>query len=151
MYKLALGFNFALVLALAALPALAELQPFSTDGCSHFPDGTNEQPTLWRDCCVAHDAAYWAGGDWSSRVLADRQLELCVLATDQALVGNIMFLGVRVGGSPFWPTRFRWGFGWPYGRGYQPLTEIELRQVNALWPAQVARPAYIFRPADVTE
>lgn len=143
--------TWTLVTLLVALPAMAELAPFSTDGCSQFPDGTHDQPSLWRDCCVAHDAAYWAGGDWHSRVWADRQLEQCVLAKNQALVGNIMFLGVRVGGSPFWPTRFRWGYGWPYGRGYQPLSEAELRQVNALWPAQVARPAYIFRPAGVTE
>ena len=146
-------YKFALIisLGLASASVLADLQPFSTDGCSRFPDGTSRQPTLWRDCCVAHDAAYWAGGDWHSRIVADQQLEHCVIEKDQSLVGNIMFLGVRVGGSPFWPTRFRWGYGWPYGRGYQPLSKAELRQVNALWPAQVARPAYIFRPDGVTE
>src|SRR5262245_15908951 len=30
--------------------------PFTTDGCSTFPDGA------WKSCCVTHDYAYWCGG-----------------------------------------------------------------------------------------
>ena len=36
-----------------------------------------------------------------------------------------MLGGVRVGGSPYWPTQFRWGYGWPYPRGYQALSPDE--------------------------
>ncbi|WP_216662021.1 hypothetical protein [Niveibacterium sp. COAC-50] len=48
---------------LAASVAWADtLKPFTTDGCSSFPDGTPWQQTLWLDCCVKHDIAYWIGG-----------------------------------------------------------------------------------------
>lgn len=33
-----------------------------------------------------------------------------------------MLSGVRVGGSPYWPTKFRWGYGWSYPHGY---TEVQ--------------------------
>jgi len=35
-----------------------EIQPFSSDGCSAFPDGTLSQNELWLSCCTAHDYAY---------------------------------------------------------------------------------------------
>jgi hypothetical protein len=37
---------------------------------------------------------------------------------------------VRVGGSPYWPTRFRWGYGWPWPRGYRALTPAERDQIQ---------------------
>jgi hypothetical protein len=43
-----------------------------------------------------------------------------------------MFAGVRVGGSPYFPTPFRWGYGWSYPRGYGALSEQELAQVIKL-------------------
>ncbi|MDP5238689.1 hypothetical protein Q9Q94_04070 [Uliginosibacterium sp. 31-16] len=108
--------------------------PFSTDGCSEFPDGTPSQKTLWRDCCVAHDLAYWAGGSYAERMTADRELERCVGAVGEPAIAALMLAGVRVGGSPFWPTRFRWGYGWPWGRGYKALSHEERKQVEALSP-----------------
>jgi len=41
-----------------------------------------------------------------------------------------MYGGVRIGGSPYWPTKFRWGYGWPYLRGYKPLTFEEKIQLD---------------------
>ena len=46
-------------------------------------------------------------------------------------IAAIMLAGVRVGASPYWPTRFRWGYGWPYFRGYKPLSTSEKRAVKA--------------------
>jgi len=43
-----------------------------------------------------------------------------------------MLAGVRVGGTPYLPTRFRWGYGWPWPRGYRALTDIERQQVENL-------------------
>ena len=43
-----------------------------------------------------------------------------------------MLAGVRVGGTPFLPTKFRWGYGWPYPRFYGELTTDELQQVKYL-------------------
>jgi hypothetical protein len=34
-------------------------------------------------------------------------------------------MGVFVGGTPFLPTPFRWGYGWPYFRGYGVLSTEE--------------------------
>jgi len=44
----------------------------------------------------------------------------------------LMLAGVRVGGTPYLPTRFRWGYGWPFFRGYQPLNADELKQIETL-------------------
>ena len=41
-----------------------------------------------------------------------------------------MLIGVRVGGSPIFPTRFRWGYGWEWPRWYGPLSAEELLQVE---------------------
>jgi hypothetical protein len=51
-----------LVLALfSAGPATtyaAELTPFSSDGCSMFPDVSGENSDLWLSCCKDHDLSY---------------------------------------------------------------------------------------------
>lgn len=108
----------------------AEISPFRTDGCSLFPDGTPDQPELWLDCCRAHDLAYWRGGTYGERLEADRELEACVLEAGEPEIAKIMLAGVRVGGSPFLPTSFRWGYGWPYLRGYEPLSVAERAAVQ---------------------
>ncbi|MCW8126383.1 FAD-binding oxidoreductase [Microbulbifer halophilus] len=121
-----------LAAALLALPAgAADLKPFTTDGCSAFPDGTAEERELWLDCCIAHDLAYWKGGTYAERLAADRELELCVADQGKPELGRLMRAGVRVGGSPFLPTSFRWGYGWNYPRFYGPLSENERARVEA--------------------
>ena len=107
----------------------ADILPFSTDGCSAFPDGHAEDDTLWRDCCIAHDLAYWAGGSYADRQAADEALALCVADVGEPEIARLMLAGVRVGGSPFFPTSYRWGYGWPYVRGYAPLSETEKQQI----------------------
>ena len=125
------------MLWLAAQPAYsASLQPFASDGCSASPDGTLNQQTLWLHCCTAHDLAYWQGGTYQQRQAADKALEQCVRAIGEAEIAAVMLAGVRVGGSPLWPTRFRWGYGWPWPRFYKALSSEELEQVKHL---QMAR------------
>ncbi|MFI2812149.1 MULTISPECIES: FAD-binding oxidoreductase [Microbulbifer] len=118
---------------LTALPVWAstEIAPFTSDGCSLFPDGTHEAETLWLDCCRAHDLAYWRGGTYRERLEADRELEACVADAGEPEIAGLMLAGVRVGGSPFLPTSFRWGYGWPYLRGYEALSEEELSAIRA--------------------
>lgn len=106
------------------------LKPFSSDGCSAFPDGTFEQNQLWLRCCTAHDYAYWQGGTYQQRVEADKALRRCVAAVGEEEIALLMLAGVRVGGSPFFPTSFRWGYGWSYPRFYGELSEEELEQVQ---------------------
>jgi len=110
------------------------LAPFTTDGCSAFPDGTPEQNQLWQRCCTQHDLAYWQGGIYKQRLEADIALRNCVAEVGEQDVAELMLAGVRVGGSPFWPTPFRWGYGWPYPRFYGPLSASEAAQVKALYP-----------------
>jgi len=108
-----------------------ELKPFTSDGCSLFPDGTVEQQELWLTCCVAHDFDYWQGGSAIQRKESDERLKQCVKEVGEPIIANMMLAGVRVGGSPHIPTPFRWGYGWPYPRGYKVLSESERQQVES--------------------
>jgi len=86
---------------------------FTSDGCTLFPDGN------WGECRVAHDLTYWNGGSKAQRLNADRILASCIVShTQSSILGNLVFLGVRLAGTPFLPTYWRWGFGWAYGSGY---------------------------------
>lgn len=105
----------------------AEIAPFTSDGCSAFPDGTIDQNQLWLNCCTEHDRTYWMGGTREDRGIADQVLKDCVASVGHPHIAELMLAGVRVGGTPYLPTRFRWGYGWPYPRGYEPLSD-ELRR-----------------------
>jgi hypothetical protein len=106
------------------------IKAFTTDGCSDFPDGTPSHKNLWQQCCTAHDLKYWAGGTFDERLQADLDLRACVQSVGQPAVAQLMLAGVRVGGSPWWPTAFRWGYGWPYTHGYSALTPEEFEQIR---------------------
>lgn len=107
------------------------LAPFATDGCSDFPDGTREHKDLWRKCCIAHDVKYWAGGTVEERMQADMDLRECVKSVGQTGTSDVMLIGVRFFGTPWLPTSYRWGYGWPYTHGYKALTPEEKTRVEA--------------------
>lgn len=126
-------FASIVVLALMSMCCDAdELQPFTSDGCSVFPDGTREHNKLWLACCERHDYDYWKGGTYQQRVDSDQALKQCVSNIGQPKIALIMLAGVRVGGSPLLPTSFRWGYGWPYPRYYGALTKDELKKIQEL-------------------
>ena len=107
------------------------LAPFTTDGCSLFPDGNFENKTLWQDCCVQHDISYWQGGTREQRLKADEELRVCIIeVTGDRALAQTVFDGVRAGGSPIYPSWYRWGYGWSYGRMYRPQTEEEKVQIE---------------------
>jgi hypothetical protein len=93
-------------------PAGSPSLPFRFDGCSWWPDGD------YRDCCQAHDYAYWCGGSPAERATADERLRACVAQKRGGAYARLMWLGVRAGGHPSVPLYFRWGFGHPYAGGY---------------------------------
>ena len=124
--------SIILLAGLSGCAATGDLRPFRSDGCSSFPDGTIGQRALWLDCCVEHDKAYWAGGTYAQRKMADKALKACVQATGEPRIAQIMLAGVRVGGSPYFPTKFRWGYGWPYLRGYKSLTDSEKKEIGQM-------------------
>ena len=121
--------------ACAATPPTptTRMAPFSTDGCSLFPDRALIGNADWRACCVAHDHAYWRGGTIETRLKADQALRTCVHeATGNEALAELMYLGVRTGGGPYYFTSYRWAYGWPYGRGYAPLTPSEEALADSL-------------------
>jgi hypothetical protein len=122
-------FVLASILCLSACSS-DELKPFTSDGCSSFPDGTMQQQSLWLSCCVKHDLSYWKGGTYQERLEADLSLEQCVADIGEPNVAKLMLAGVRVGGSPYWPTTYRWGYGWSYPRGYKALTAADKQKIR---------------------
>jgi hypothetical protein len=122
-------FVLASILCLSACSS-DELKPFTSDGCSSFPDGTMQQQSLWLSCCVKHDLSYWKGGTYQERLDADLSLEQCVADIGEPKVAKLMLAGVRVGGSPYWPTTYRWGYGWAYPRGYKALTAADKQKIS---------------------
>jgi len=106
------------------------LRPFSSDGCSLFPDGTLLDNERWLSCCIDHDLRYWMGGSYAERQRADHELQQCVAGLGEQAIARLMHSGVRIGGSPLWPTPYRWGYGWPYLRGYKPLNDYEHQQIS---------------------
>jgi hypothetical protein len=105
------------------------IRPFTTDGCSAFPDGTITQKNLWLSCCTAHDRAYWKGGTYQQRLEADKELQQCVANVGEPDIGKLMLAGVRVGGSPYLPTNFRWGYGWKYPKPYGEFSNNETTNI----------------------
>lgn len=96
-----------------------------------FPDGVGS--LNWLDCCVRHDMAYWRGGTAEQRYDADQQLKICVEhSTQDVKLAEFMFQGVRMGGSPYSITSYRWGYGWAHPRFYQALTPDERAQAAKL-------------------
>lgn len=78
---------------------------FTTDACSRWPDSD------WGSCCIAHDIAYWCGGSEADRIEADSLLMACA-NKKMSWMGNLIYFGVRIGGIPWLPTPWRWGYGW---------------------------------------
>jgi hypothetical protein len=115
-----------LALALVSCAGRTALRPFSSDGCTLFPDGPADDRGRWCTCCQAHDLAYWRGGTEEERKAADEALRECVLLKSRdPFVASLMYQGVRVTGSPVFPAGYRWGYGWEFGRGYEPISGAE--------------------------
>jgi hypothetical protein len=129
-----------LPLLLSACSGAFAMEPFSTDGCSMFPNRAPIGDADWCRCCVAHDLAYWRGGTAEERLNADRELQECVrTATGNDALADAMFAGVRTGGGPYFVTPYRWGYGWKFGRLYTPLTADEEAQASLLRAEYLAK------------
>lgn len=82
------------------------------DGCSMAPD------LSFGHCCDTHDEIYWFGGSAAKRKQADVDFRACIEKSEHEVFAGIYYYGVRLGGTPYLPTPWRWGFGWDYPRGY---------------------------------
>lgn len=111
----------------------SDLAPFSSDGCTLFPDSSPLSKADWCECCFQHDIAYWRGGTFDQRERADLALQQCVHAkTGNDSLAKLMFGGVRFGGSPYFHNWYRWGYGWRDNRKYQALTVEEEAKAQLL-------------------
>lgn len=118
------------------------LIPFTSDGCSMFPDGGFTNNMGIQNCCVKHDVWYWMGGTEQEREQADLELYNCVVDLGHKKTADLMYPGIRMGGTPDVKTSWRWGYGWTKLRPYGPLNSTELEQVEKYWnltqiPAQI--------------
>lgn len=104
---------------------------FESDGCSLFIDRSIILQKDWCECCFEHDIAYWKGGTEEQRIAADKALRDCVQnKTGNKELAELMYNGVRFGGSPYFYNWYRWGYGWNYQRKYQPHSDAELLQID---------------------
>ncbi len=87
-------------------------QTFKSDGCSMWFD-TWEGISLY-PACFLHDLKYWSGypGEDVARLIADAQLMIDVARLlNSTAMAEVMFHGVRVGGTEIFKQSFSWGFG----------------------------------------
>ena len=126
-------FIIILIVSVNSCISTRTLKPFSSDGCSLFPDRSLMNEEDWCECCVEHDKAYWQGGTEEERKLADSIFRECILAkTQDEALAEIMYRGVRIGGSPYFPTWYRWGYGWNFQHGYAPLIDEEKKMIEKM-------------------
>lgn len=126
-------FALAVIACFSSCGGRSSLSPFSSDGCTLFPDESKITGTDWCECCFSHDIAYWKGGTSEQRKLADLKLKECVEATTgNSILANVMYEGVRKGGSPYFVNWYRWGYGWEYERKYKALSAEEEEMASEL-------------------
>ena len=128
-----IGLWLLVVLFMTSCNTESELRAFSSDGCSLFPDSSLISESDWCSCCFEHDLAYWRGGTAAERERADGVLRDCVAGkTDNETLATMMHEGVRLGGSPYFYSWYRWGYGWGYERKYQALSPAEIETADRL-------------------
>lgn len=101
-------------------------EPFKSDGCSGGLSKAwralfKEEPPF-AICCYDHDREYHYGsGRYASwlenmkdRFIVDCQFAKCLWQNSWQgkLVCVPAFIAVRIGGGAYWPTPYRWGFGY---------------------------------------
>lgn len=85
---------------------------FSSDGCTMWPDKTDGKDIY--PACFLHDLKYWAGypNEDVERLAADAELMIDVARIRQSTkMAELMFQGVRLGGTGSFKLSFSWGFG----------------------------------------
>ena len=88
-------------------------------------------PSYGRNVVTSTTLPTGVGGTEEERNQADLAFKECVVKkTGNTELAEIMYQTVRVGGSPHFPTWYRWGYGWPAGRGYKNCPEQELLLVD---------------------
>ena len=93
----------------ARIEADPPTKPAVSDGCSMFPDIIAAVNIYY--LCLLHDLEYWCGGSDIDRLVADAKLMIGVAREGIPEIAEMMFAGVRAGGTDKIKTPWRWGFG----------------------------------------
>lgn len=105
----------------------SDINPFTTDSCTMWSEGTNSKPDQWKHCCVEHDLFFWAGGTFKEREMADMDLKKCIEATGAKTQARLMYWGVVLGKySPIKFSNRKWGNAWPWWKNYQKLNRDQI-------------------------
>jgi hypothetical protein len=99
---------------------------FTSDGCSGgmtviWQFLFNKLPP-WNGVCVEHDRAYSRGGTANDRRIADAELLAGVAHNGHPVWAIIMWIAVRIGGHPYFPFSWRWGYRHQYPCRYAERT-----------------------------
>lgn len=85
---------------------------FVSDGCTMWPNVSNGISIY--EACFLHDLKYWCGhpGEDVDRLKADAELMIDVSRIRNSIkMAEIIFHGVRIGGTAHIKQAFSWGFG----------------------------------------
>lgn len=108
-----------------------KLVPFQTDYCTGIPEGTLQNPSAWKNCCLKHDMFFWAGGDKSDRDESDLALRNCVEEKGYPKIAWVIYHAVRLGSySPIKFENKKWNFGWPGRPEHQKLTSEDIDMIE---------------------
>jgi hypothetical protein len=122
---------FTLLTSTTTIAASNRLASFQTDFCTGVPEGTPQNPTAWKNCCLKHDMFFWAGGDKSDRDQSDLDLKKCVEDKGYPKIAWVIYQGVRLGSySPIKFENKKWNFGWPERPEHQKLTSADIDQIE---------------------
>lgn len=107
------------------------IRQFKTDYCTNFPEGTKEDPELWKHCCLTHDMFFWAGGNKADRDMADLDLKACITKTGATRIAELMYRGVRAGSySPIKYPDKMWNNRWLERDTFQTLTPQDIEEIE---------------------
>ena len=84
----------------------AKLEPFETDTCTFFIDGS------WSECCIEHDVRYWLGGTKEKMDESDLKLKKCVEEKSNNIWSSLIYQGVRIGHLSPIKSKYEWAWGW---------------------------------------
>lgn len=123
---------FVLTLLIACpIWAQSDLRKLRTDYCTNYPEGTPQNPTLWKDCCLVHDMFMWAGGNAQDRYDSDRTLLYCIQNKGAPYIARLMYTAVRAGSySPVKYPSKKWNNGWPDRPDYQTLSVQDIDLIS---------------------
>lgn len=93
---------------------------FTWDGCSGGVSALSNfflRDVDWEDGngCLTHDYAYWRGGTFKMKMNADNELYNHIVKIGHSKIyAYLVWITVVIGGLPFIPAPWRWGYGYPF-------------------------------------